>query len=193
MNSPTYGQRNWSERNIAAALFQREDDAQNAINELKDRNFSEDQIGVAMRDRDAEGRLAEETGTHAGTGAVSGAVTGGVLGGALGLAMGLGALAIPGIGPVVAGGVLASTLGVAGGTAAAGAGIGAVAGGLVGALIGAGIPKHEAEYFEQGFRRGEVLLTVNAGNRAYEAAEILQAHGGDTASSLYDTVQTGSM
>jgi len=192
MNSPMYGTRNWAERNIAAALFRSEDDAQNAINELKDRGFSSDQIGVAMRDRDAEGRLAEDTGTHAASGAVSGAVAGGLVGGALGLAMGLGALIIPGIGPAVAGGILASTLGVAGGTAAAGAGIGAVAGGLVGALIGAGIPKHEAEYFEEGFKRGEVLVTVNAGQRSFEAADILQAHGGDTGSSLYEPAQTGS-
>src|SRR2546430_9015246 len=54
------------------------------------------------------------------------------------------ALAIPGIGPVVAGGALAAALGIAGGTAAAGAGIGAAAGGIVGALIGMGGPETEA-------------------------------------------------
>ena len=46
----------------------------------------------------------------------------------IGLLAGVGALAIPGIGPIIAGGALASTL--------AGAGIGAAAGGLLGALWG---------------------------------------------------------
>ena len=63
----------------------------------------------------------------------------------MGVLAGIGALAIPGVGPIIAGGALASTL--------AGAGIGAAAGGLLGALVGLGIPEEEARYYETGLRR----------------------------------------
>jgi hypothetical protein len=68
------------------------------------------------------------------------------------LLVGLGALAIPGIGPIVAAGPLVSTL--------AGAGIGAVAGGLVGALTSLGVPETEASYYAEGVRRGGALVTA---------------------------------
>jgi hypothetical protein len=177
-------------RNTVAATFDDADDAQRAINALKDAGYGADQIGVALRDRNAQGQLVEDTGTHAAEGAVSGALGGGLLGGIVGFLIGIGALAIPGIGPVVAGGALASAFGIAGGTAVAGAGIGAAAGGLVGALVGMGIPEEEARYFEEGFRSGRTLVTVNAGaGRATEAADILRAYGGDIgpAMSRYST------
>jgi hypothetical protein len=107
-------------------------------------------------------------------------VGGGLLGGALGLLVGLGALAIPGIGPVLAGGALATAFGLGGGTAVAGAGIGAAAGGVLGALVGLGIPEHEAKHFEAGFQAGGVLVTVNGGERALDALTILEHHGADT-------------
>ena len=167
-------------RQSVAASFADRDEAERAINALKDAGFGADQIGVALRDRTAQGELVEDTGTKAAEGATSGALGGGLLGGIVGWLVGIGALAIPGIGPVVAGGALATALGIAGGTAAAGAGIGAVAGGLVGALVGLGIPEEEAKYFESGFRSGHTLVTVNAGaGRATEAVDILRAHGGD--------------
>src|SRR5688572_9522730 len=170
----------YAQRHTVAAAFEDRDDAQRAINALKDAGFSADQIGVALRDRTAQGQLVEDTGTKAAEGATSGALGGGLLGGIVGWLVGIGALAIPGIGPVVAGGALATALGLAGGTAAAGAGIGAVAGGLVGALVGLGIPDDEAKYFESGFRSGRTLVTVNAGaGRATEAVDILRAYGGD--------------
>lgn len=180
----------YARRQTVAATFEDREGAERAINALKDAGFGGDQIGIAMRDRTAQGELAEETGTKAAAGAASGALGGGLLGGLVGFLIGAGALAIPGIGPVVAGGVLASTFGLAGGTAVAGAGIGAAAGGLVGALVGLGIPEEEAKYFESGFRSGHVLVTVNAGSgRATEVVDILRAHGGDIgpAGSRYTT------
>jgi hypothetical protein len=170
----------YKNRQTVAASFEDRDDAERAINALKAAGFAGNQIGVALRDRTAQGQLVEDTGTKAGAGAASGALGGGLLGGLVGFLVGAGALAIPGIGPVVAGGVLASSFGLAGGTAVAGAGIGAAAGGLVGALVGLGIPEDEAKYFESGFRSGRTLVTVNAGaGRASEAVDILRAHDGD--------------
>jgi len=166
-------------RQTIGALFENRNDAEDAINTLKARGFRGDQIGIALRDRTAQGEMVEDTGTKAADGAATGAVGGGLLGGVVGFLVGIGALAIPGIGPVVSAGILTSALGTAGATALAGAGIGAATGGIVGALVGMGIPEEEAQYFESGFRRGHVLVTVNAANRVGEAVDILQQHGGD--------------
>ena len=154
-------------------LFRKTLGAERAIRDLKDEGFTDRQIGVLMRDPDQERRLAEETGTKAGEAAARGAVTGGVLGGLVGLLAGVGALVIPGVGPLIAGGALASTL--------AGAGIGAAAGGLVGALIGLGIPEEEARYYERGLEEGGILVSVNAGARATEALRILVDAGAEFA------------
>jgi hypothetical protein len=177
--------RNLTGRSTVAGLFHDRGRAQQAIEELRAAGFSGDQIGVALRDRTQEGRLAEETGTrptgnHAGEGAAVGLLGGGLLGGVLGYLVAIGSLAIPGIGPVVAGGALAASLGVAGTTALAGAGIGAAAGVLVGTLIGMGIPEEEARYYERGVRAGDTLVTVNAGQRALEALAILERNEADT-------------
>ncbi len=169
----------YSGRQTVAALFRNREDAENAINALKASGFRGDQIGVAMRDRTAQGELIEDTGSRAAEGAATGAVGGGLLGGIVGFLVGVGALAIPGIGPVVSAGILTTALGTAGATAVAGAGIGAAAGGLVGALVGMGIPEDEARYMEHGLREGNVLVTVNTGERAAQVAGILTQYGGD--------------
>ncbi len=159
-------------RQVVAALFPDRYTAERAINDLKDAGFRGDQIGVAMRNEEGQREVTQTTGTNVAKGATSGAVGGGVLGGLAGFLAGVGALAIPGVGPVIAGGVLASTL--------AGAGIGAAGGGILGALVGLGIPEEHAKYYESGFRSGKVLVTVS-GNRLDEAYNILQRAGADFA------------
>src|SRR5688572_15705534 len=77
---------------IVVALFHDRDDATSAIRELHRNGFQQDQIGVAMRDRSAQGELVEETGSSAVEGAAAGAVGGGVLGGLMGLLVGIGAI-----------------------------------------------------------------------------------------------------
>ena len=172
--------RDYTGRSTIAGIFHSRDDAERAIHELRDAGFRPEDVGVAMRDRTAQNQLVEDTHTRATEGAVSGALGGGLLGGVVGFLVGVGALAIPGLGPVVAGGALAATFGLAGGTAVAGAGIGAAAGGMVGALVGMGIPEEEAQHLESGFRAGGILVTVRGGERALEALAILERHGADT-------------
>ncbi len=149
-------------------IFTARNQAEQAIRDLKTAGFTEDQIGVAMRNSDEQKDLIEDTGSQAAEGAAKGAVSGGVVGGLIGL---LGSLLIPGLGPIVVGGVLASTL--------AGAGIGAATGGLVGALIGLGVPEEDAQHFDRGIRSGGILVTVDAGARTLEALDILNRHGMD--------------
>jgi hypothetical protein len=155
-------------------LFPNQADAERAVRRLKDEGFSESQIGVAIKDRHRQDDLMEGTGTEAAEGAATGALGGGVLGGVIGLLTGVGALAIPGVGPIIAGGTLASTL--------AGAGMGAAAGGLLGALVGMGVPEKDARRFYEGFRAGGTLVAVDAGNREEEARDCLFESGGDLGS-----------
>lgn len=149
-------------------LFHDRADAESAIENLKRAGFTNEQIGVAMRDRGEQRELAESTETEVATGAATGAISGGIVGGLIGL---LGSLLIPGIGPVVAGGVLASTL--------VGAGAGAATGGIIGALVGMGLTEEEATHFDTRFRQGGILVTVNAGARTDQAIDILQRHNAD--------------
>ena len=106
-----------------------------------------------------------DTGAAVGTGAGIGAV----LGGAAGLLAGIGALAIPGVGPVIAAGALAATL--------AGAGVGAAVGGLVGALVEAGIPREHADIYAEAVRRGGTLVTVRTDDALRNlVSDILDRH-----------------
>jgi len=148
-------------RRIYGGLYRDPDQARVGINRFRDAGYDQDRLGIVSRDRDEAQELADDTGTRVAADAAKGAAAGGLLGGLTGLLVGIGALAIPGIGPVVAGGALATALGVGGGTAVAGAGIGAVAGGLVGALVGLGFEKDEAEYYDRGVREGRTLVTVH--------------------------------
>lgn len=159
-------------------LFQDQPSAEAAIQRLKAAGFTEQQIGVAVRDRERQETLIEDTGTQAAEEATKGAVGGGVVGGVIGLLAGVGALAIPGVGPIIAGGALASTL--------AGAGIGAAAGGLIGALVGMGVPEEDAQHFERGFKEGGILVTVQAGDRTEVARQALTEAGADLGPSRRD-------
>lgn len=143
-------------------LFDTRAMAEQAVQALVDSGITRDDISV-VANNNVDGTLDNVETTHgdsAATGAATGAVGGGVLGGTLGLLVGIGALAIPGIGPVIAAGPIAAALGAAGTTALVGAGIGAVSGGLLGALVGAGIPEEDANYYAEGVRRGGTLVVA---------------------------------
>ncbi|WP_151733090.1 YsnF/AvaK domain-containing protein [Paenibacillus tengchongensis] len=135
-------------------VFYTEHEASSAIEDLKARGFQTEDISVIARNKDDVESISNETGTKAPEGIASGAATGGVLGGVTGLLAGIGALAIPGIGPIIAAGPIAATL--------AGAAVGAGTGGLVGGLIGLGIPEDEAETYDSYVDEGRILVMVDA-------------------------------
>ncbi|HUM71506.1 MAG TPA: hypothetical protein PLK31_21985, partial [Chloroflexota bacterium] len=131
--------------------------AQRVVESLVNIGIEREDISLVANDATGEyGRfVTTPTGEVAQVEAVgAGAGVGAVVGGLGGLLLGLGALAIPGIGPVLAAGPLVTTL--------AGAGIGAVTGGLIGALVDLGIDEADAKYYAEGVRRGGTLVTVNS-------------------------------
>jgi hypothetical protein len=105
-------------------------------NDLISAGYSRNDISVIAND--AKNEYAPYVGTttattvDTGDDVAKGAGIGAALGGLGGLLVGLGALAIPGVGPVIAAGPLLAAL--------TGAGVGAVTGGIVGALVDMGIP-----------------------------------------------------
>jgi hypothetical protein len=148
-------------------LYNRLEDAQNAVSELVSAGFAREDISIVAAD--TEGKFKTYVGESSAEGAdgiATGAGAGAVVGGLGGLLVGLGALAIPGIGPVLAAGPLASAL--------IGAGVGAATGGLLGALVDAGVPEEQANLYAEGVRRGGNLVKVRAPeDRVAEANRII--------------------
>ncbi len=153
------------------ALYDTYDAAVSAVNDLEASGIPHADISLVSNsvdhryDKDHPTNVAGDAGTGAGIGAA--------VGGVGGLLTGLGLLAIPGVGPVVAGGWLVATaVGTVGGAV-----VGGAAGGIVGSLTGAGIPEHDANFYAEGVRRGGTLVTARVDNaRAPAAREILQHH-----------------
>ena len=137
--------------------------AQEAVRALESSGFTSNEVSIASRFRD-NGELADEA-----TGAATGASVGAVAGAGTGLLTALGVLAIPGVGPLVAAGVLATTL--------AGAATGAAAGGIIGALTDYGVSEDDAHVYSEDVRRGSTLVSVRApDDRAQVARDILNRH-----------------
>ena len=143
--------------------------AERAVDALERAGFSGDNVGFVMRGDDAVrgGMIVDAQGAKDGKGAATGAITGGMLGGVLAAAI---SLLIPGVGPVVAGGVLAAFFG--------GAIAGTAIGGIFGAMTGLGISEQEARFYENEFQSGRAIVAVKPQGRAAEAAEILVRSGG---------------
>jgi len=150
-------------------LFDSHDQAERAVHALKDAGVSSDDISIVANN--ADGGYSTEKGDDVAEGVGAGAGVGAVVGGTGGLLAGLGMLAIPGVGPVVAGGWLVATaIG-----AVTGAAVGGAAGGIIGALTDAGVDERDAHVYAEGVRRGGTLVTARVeDSRADAAAAILR-------------------
>ena len=93
------------------------------------------------------------------------------MGGGLGWLVGIGALAIPGVGPLIAAGPIVAAL--------TGVGVGGAIGGIAGALIGMGIPEYEAKRYEGRIKEGGILLSVHCddSNWTKKAKDLLERTG----------------
>jgi hypothetical protein len=158
-------------------IYQSQASAERAVDALGQAGFTNNDISVLMPDQDSTREFAHENSTKAPEGAATGAATGGALGGTLGLLAGIGALAIPGVGPLIAAGPIVGAL--------AGLGAGGAVGGLVGALVGMGLPEYEAKRYEGRVKDGGVLLSVHAATSELtkSAKAILERTGAEDISS----------
>ena len=145
-------------------------------NRLKDSGFSPSDISIVSSDRRGVHEVGHENSTKAPEGAAAGAGTGALLGGALGWMAGIGALAIPGVGPLIAAGPIVAAL--------TGLAVGGTVGGMSGALVGLGIPEYEAKQYEGRVREGNILMCVHAvdANEATRARKILTEEKAESSS-----------
>lgn len=173
-------------KNTAAfGIYSSRTAAETAVDQLIAAGFSNQDVSVLMSDKQGSKEFATEKNTKAPEGTTTGVGVGGAIGGTLGLLAGIGALAIPGVGPLIAAGPIMATL--------AGLGVGGVVGGLVGALVGMGIPEYEAKRYEGRIKDGGILLSVHcdSGEEVSRAKDILKATGAeDIASSGEKAVST---
>jgi hypothetical protein len=107
----------------------------------------------------------------------TGATSGAIVGGTLGWLAGIGALAVPGVGPLIAAGPIIAAL--------TGVGVGGAVGGIAGALVGLGIPEYEAKRYEGRIKSGNILLSVHADDSKWtdKAEKILRNTGAEDISS----------
>jgi hypothetical protein len=144
-----------------------------AYEHLRSRDYPASDIDVIMSD---DTRRTHFANTEAGTKAAEGLGVGGAIGGGVGAALAAvfavgTAVVVPGLGLVVSGPIAA---------ALAGAGASAATGGLIGAMVGAGIPEERARAYDEGVRKGGVVIGARARDEAH-AAELerdFTDHGG---------------
>lgn len=180
-----------SHRKRAIGVFDHRRDAEAAVSELRNSGFASDDVSIIGKDAgnnlnaNVAGGLQ---GNKADDGAKTGAATGAALGGLGGLLVGLGALAIPGVGPVLLGGAAATALA----TAATGAGIGAAAGGVTGGLVGLGIPENQARKYSDRLNRGDYIVIVDGTDDEIRRAETILKRYGIQDFDTYDATDISS-
>jgi len=152
-------------------------EVEQAVDALRAEGFRSTDISVLFPENEGTKDFAHEKATKAPEGTATGAGTGAVVGGTLGWLAGIGALAIPGLGPLIAAGPIVAAL--------TGVGVGGAIGGISGALIGMGIPEYEAKRYEGRVKEGGLLLSVHSDNSDWtrKAKDILERTGADDVSS----------
>lgn len=140
-------------------------EAERAVDGLVANGFSRTDVSIFSSSPDTPDLGPKDSiGAEGGTGA------GAAIGGLAGFTAGIVALAIPGLGPLLAVGPLAAGL--------VGASVGMAAGGVVGALKDRGVPDSDAQNYSEAVGRGNVLVTLDVSDeRADEAVALLDHYG----------------
>lgn len=148
-----------NKRQTVVAVYSDWKSADNAIANLRNSGFTNEEISIISKEHRDNGKTYDDN-------ISDGVVTGGTIGGIGGLLLSAGALAIPGVGPILAAGPIAAAV------------TGAAAGGVVGGLVDLGIPSEDSKSYEQSVARGEVLAIVHTfENKVNTASEILRKNG----------------
>lgn len=150
-----------SNRKLVTGMFNDRESAERAYTTINNRGYATDDVHVIMSDKARDTHFGNTVvKTELGNKALEGAGTGSAIGTTLGAVAGAIAaigtnLILPGLGLVIAGPLAAGL---------AGAGAGAATGGIIGALVGAGIPEERAKIYEDGVKKGNIVLGVHTKN-----------------------------
>lgn len=149
---------------VVIGVFSSVQNAEKAVSNLRQQGFTNEEINIVTkkeRTREERGATAYEDDDI-----TDGTLTGGTIGGIGGLLLGAGALAIPGLGPIVAAGPIAAALS------------GAVMGGVAGGLIDWGIPAEVSQRYENRVKEGGILAVIRTSpSNVDKAALVLRQNG----------------
>lgn len=145
------------------AVFDSASGAEKAVSELRRQGFAQEEISIVSK------KKSGSQGKHYEDDITDGALTGSTLGGIGGLLVGAGALAIPGIGPIIAAGPIAAALS------------GALAGGIAGGLIDWGIPAEASKRYETHVSAGNILAILQTQqSKVNQASSLLTQYGANS-------------
>jgi uncharacterized membrane protein len=164
--------------NLVSAVFDSQTEAERAVSDLR-ANGVEDSAISLIAQTDGKNTTTDGSGAEAATDVIGKTA----LGAGAGTLLGIAALAIPGVGPLVAAGAIAASAVPA--AALTGAAVGAAAGGLTGLLTDHGVDRDDASYYEERVNNGGVFVSVdtrNAGLTSESARDILYSAGGHSSS-----------
>jgi len=163
---------------VVTGVFESRSDAEKAVNQLRSLGIPQDKIGLITPGSKAGAveRGVPVTDTEdPGMGRAMGAAVGGAMGAAGGATLGLAAatLAVPGIGPVIAFGLVGAAL-----LGTVGAAAGAALGDTVEEQLGEGVPHEDVFLYEDALRHGSSIIVAYVDdNRAGEARDIVKSSG----------------
>lgn len=158
---------------LVSAVFDTHADAERAVSELRSAGVSDGAISVVAQH---DGKNTSTDGGGNDTQEFIGKVA---VGAGVGTLLGIAALAIPGVGPLVAAGAIASA--AIPGAAITGAALGGAVGGLEKVMTDHGVSRVDASYYEGRINDGGVFVSVDTGdaNVSPEAvADMLYRSGG---------------
>ena len=164
--------------NLVSAVFDNQIDAERAVSDLRANGVEDSAISIIAQN-DGKNTTTDGSGAEAATDVIGKAA----LGAGAGTLLGIAALAIPGVGPLVAAGAIAAS--AVPSAALTGAAVGAAAGGLTGLLTDHGVDRDDAGYYEDRVNNGGVFVSVdtqNAGLSSASARDILYSAGGHSSS-----------
>lgn len=160
---------------LVSAVFDTHAEAERALSDLRNAGISDGAISVVAQH---DGK----TTTTDGSGDTQEFVGKVAAGAGIGTLLGIAALAIPGVGPLVAAGAIASAAIPA--AAVTGAALGGAVGGLEKVMTDHGVSRVDASYYEGRINEGGVFVSVDTGATSVSpeaAADLLHLAGGHTA------------
>jgi hypothetical protein len=166
--------------NVISAVFDNRSAAERAIQELRSAGVSDNTISVIGKDEDSGKTTTTDGAGEKTTDFISKTAAGAGVGALLGVA----ALAIPGVGPLVAAGAIAES--AIGGAALTGTAVGATAGGLTSVLTKHGVSDEDAGYYEDRINEGHIFVSVRPDDGSVDRQrlqDILRNAGGHNAQS----------
>jgi hypothetical protein len=158
-------------------IYPHRENVEYALESLRNAGFPKEDVPILLPENLGSKDLGTEKHSKAPIGAAAGAGSGAVIGGALGWLVRIGALALPGLGPLVAAGPIIAAL--------AEIGVGGAVGGFAGVLVGLGVPEYKAKRCEGRIKKGGIFLSVHCDNSdgVKKAMEIVSATGAEDISS----------